>query len=337
MAKKSVENEGAVEVNQLSDMPPATESAFDEAFGEGTSGTSGSEKAEVTDDNLSTAGDESALGTNGTQAQQPKNELGTAGTSGEDYKHKYETLQGLFTQEKTEKENLKTQLSEMATKIADIEKLKTGTPAEKKEAKEIKADLIKQLTDLYADLSEEELSALATYDDEFDTVSKSEAKKREQFAKRIAAYVNDAIENSNKTLLTELAPYLLANEKRLGDEHLTTIKTAHPDFEKYRDDGSLKNWIESQPAYLKKEFSRVYNEGESDEVIDLYSRFKKDNNIGSAGTAGTKGVEIDADKQKTLNNQEVVDSGKRAVGVGGGTKAKDYDGAFDEALAASQK
>jgi hypothetical protein len=62
-------------------------------------------------------------------------------------------------------------------------------------------------------------------------------------------------------------------------EHFDRIKKVHPDFEKYRDDGSLKNWIEKQPAHLRKEMQRVYNEGESNEVIDLYSRFKKANNI----------------------------------------------------------
>jgi hypothetical protein len=62
-------------------------------------------------------------------------------------------------------------------------------------------------------------------------------------------------------------------------EHFDRIKKVHPDYEKYRDDGSLKSWIDKQPAYLRKEMQRVYNEGESDEVIDLYSRFKKANNI----------------------------------------------------------
>ncbi|MCE5212499.1 MAG: hypothetical protein LLG40_13230, partial [Deltaproteobacteria bacterium] len=205
---------------------------------------------------------------------------------------------------------------------------------------EIKAELVKQLTDLYADLSVEDKAALATYDEEFDTVSKSEAKKREIFAKKMAAFVTDAVENGNKALLSQLAPFLLANEQSATENHFKTVKSAHPDFEKYRDDGSLKNWIDTQPAYLKTVLQKVYDSGETEEVIDLYSRFKKENNIVIAGTEDTKvkddlkKKEEDEIKKKKLQDMEGVDSGGRPIGSAGvGSKDKnDEDSAAAEAF-----
>jgi TolA-binding protein len=321
--------------NELSDMSNETEKVFDEAFKEGE-GTSGSEKAIHTEENLeaSTAGDKSATGTSGTQAEvTPKKESGASSTSGEDFEQKFKSLQGNFTQVNEENKTLKTQLDEMAGKIAEIEKLQQGSPADKKEAKEIKAELIKQLTDLYADLSDDEKAALATYDEEFDTVSKSEAKKREIFAKKIVAFINEAIENNGKVFLTQLAPFLLSSESAADEKHFTTLKSAHPNYEEYRDNGQLKAWIDKQPPYLKKALQAVYDEGETQDVIDLYSRFKKDNNIGTGTKKDDKKVdEVDPKKKENLESMEIVDSGTRPIGGTGVGKAEDYDGAFEEAI-----
>ncbi len=73
------------------------------------------------------------------------------------------------------------------------------------------------------------------------------------------------------------APALISPEQ--GQEHFDRIRRAHPAFGKYRDDGSLKKWIEKQPAHLREEMQRVYNEGDSDAVIVLFNQFKKANNI----------------------------------------------------------
>src|SRR5664280_64572 len=110
--------------NELSDMSIDTEKNFEEAFGEGDKGTQGSEKAEITEETVeATAGDEPAHGTDGTSGVKPKEELGAASTSGEDFEQKWKSLQGNFTQVNDENKTLKTQLDEMAGKIADIEKL----------------------------------------------------------------------------------------------------------------------------------------------------------------------------------------------------------------------
>jgi hypothetical protein len=61
-------------------------------------------------------------------------------------------------------------------------------------------------------------------------------------------------------------------------EHFDKIRRAHPDFEKYRDSGALKAWIQKQPSHLRDSLLKVYSKGDADSVIALFNQFKKDNN-----------------------------------------------------------
>ena len=332
MAKK----DGQV-TNELSDLSDETESIFDEAFAGGVAGTSGSEKGPEPKDQ-GTSGDSISTGTAGDNGQvKPKEEPGDAATSGsEDYKQQYLTLQGIFKKEKEEKDTLKGELDTVKNKLTEIEKLQAGTKAEQAKAEKKKESLAEFLLKLYDDLPPEEKEELSKYDEEFDVVSKSEAKKRAIFAKKIASYIDEAVENSNKTLLNSLAPFLTASEKTSEESHFNSIKTAHPDFEKYRDDGSLKGWIDSQPNYLRTAMEKIYKEGDTQDVIDLYSRFKKENNIGEQVTKKPGAATMDDTTQAKLESQEIVDSGKKPVATKSGVgKKEDYDGAFDEAAAAA--
>ena len=232
MAKKTKSEEPSE--NTLSSLSAGDEKVFDEAFADGTAGIS-SEKVIEPEENASTTGEQITEGISGTQAQAPKEELGTTGTSGEDFKQQYLTLQGLFKQEKDEKESLKSKIDDLQRKQEEIERLQEGNKAEKAEAERKKKLLATALFDLYADLPENEKAELAKYDEEFDAVSKGETKKRQLFEKHLKAYIAELIESSNKTLLTNLAPFLMASEKNTEESHFTTIKSVHPDFEKYRD------------------------------------------------------------------------------------------------------
>ena len=331
MTKKGGEPQGT---NELSTMSPEMESALDTAFAEGDKGDV-SEKAKPPEEKPPENEPEKDLNKSGDKedAVKPKDEIDS--DKPEDFEHKYKTLQGIFSKEKEEKDTLKGKLDEMQTKMADIERLQEGTRKEKAEAEKKKGELEDTLFDLYADLTPEEKAELATYDEEFDVVSKTESKKRTLFEKKMKAYIANMVETSNKSLLTNLAPFLMASEKSSEEAHFSAIKGQHQDFEKYRDDGSLKKWIDEQPGYLKKEMQRVYSEGEAADVIDLFSRFKKDNNI---GTPGDKDLSRDIEKKKKLDNMEMVDTGKRVIGSSGGVgKNQDYDSAWDEAAAKVSK
>lgn len=59
--------------------------------------------------------------------------------------------------------------------------------------------------------------------------------------------------------------------------HFDRIRSAHPDFEKYRDSGAIKAWIQKQPLHLRDSLLKTYNEGDADSAIALINQFKKDN------------------------------------------------------------
>ena len=70
----------------------------------------------------------------------------------------------------------------------------------------------------------------------------------------------------------------------LKQERLEKIRKAHPDFEKYRDDGSLAAWIKRQPGHLSDFLQKTYKEGDADSVIAILILFKNDNSrlVGAA-------------------------------------------------------
>jgi hypothetical protein len=66
------------------------------------------------------------------------------------------------------------------------------------------------------------------------------------------------------------------------DFHLATIRRAHPDFEYWRDSGKISEWIQAKPEPQRSALIKIYNEGSSQEVIDLITLFKQDS-INSGG------------------------------------------------------
>jgi tetratricopeptide (TPR) repeat protein len=59
-------------------------------------------------------------------------------------------------------------------------------------------------------------------------------------------------------------------------EHFDKIRKAHPDYNKYLDDGTLVAWIQKQPDDLRNSLLKIYNEGDADSVIALLTKFKED-------------------------------------------------------------
>jgi len=303
---------------------------FDEAAGEGTAGTDGAsgisgewpevkdglpEPSSVTQSTSGTMAQASTQGTSGvTSADEDKAE------------QKYRTLQGILKAEKDKWEK------EKAERDAEIERLRAagtaGTAAQTK----------KFWDDPYAGLSEEDKKSLKDYDTEYDTVSKFEAIKRKAELAALEGKLTDSVrkefQQAFEMFVKSMAPVLTTTEEISDERHFGAIKKEHADFEKYRDDGSIESWINSKPKYLQDAFTKVYNEGSSQDVIDLLNTFKKENNIGppvntDSGTAGTSAAP-NRDREKKKEALAGVPSRKTPTKYDQiGTD--DYAGAFDEA------
>jgi non-homologous end joining protein Ku len=113
-------------------------------------------------------------------------------------------------------------------------------------------------------------------------------------------------------------------EEQARAAHFNALATAHSDYETYRDDGSILKWIETKPKYMQAPLLQTYQGGATEDVIDLISDFKKENNIQPPSNV----VDV-----KSARKAAITAPVTRKAAVAAHMKvADDYEGAFDEAL-----
>lgn len=248
----------------------------------------------------------------------------------EKYEQRYKTLQGIHRHDKDTWEQEKSKL------ISELEEAKKVAPKKDDPTKE------KAVQDFVDSLTDEQKKQLEEYEQDFDVVSKMEglkrsvelAKLRKEFQAWKDEFVGRFEEHGKK-----LAPIAEFAEKSEAQAHFNMIMNGytredgtevpgHPDFRKYRDDGSLLKWIESKPKYLQAGMKEVYEKGLATDVIDLYGDFKRELNINQESPED-KVVNIDKAKKKQA--LAAVNTRRGAVNADF-RPADDYDGAFDEAL-----
>lgn len=254
----------------------------------------------------------------------------------ETYKQRYLTLQGIVKHDKSEWEKEKTSL---LSQVEEAKKPKTPKEKQNVEEKETaSADAF------IASLTPEEQEQLNQYEADFDVVSKMEGIKRTRELTALRKEI-DEWKKGITTQLTEaqarMAPVVKMAEDNEVEAHFNLIRggyakedgivvAGHPDFDKYRDDGSMVAWIESKPAYIQAALKKVYEKGKAVDVIDLYADFKRENNIETANTSTDNVVDMSprrADKKAAL---QAVQNRRGAINTAKPV-ADDYDSAFDEA------
>jgi hypothetical protein len=244
------------------------------------------------------------------------------------YKQRYATLQGILDHEKENWKAEKTQL------LSQIEEAKKQPTPERKEA------TIPQV--LEDNLTDEDKAALAEYDEEFDVVSKMEGKKRDialkKLQKEFQSFVGERLNEIKAELTSQITPTTTfikeAQEKeeiRGEEEHFSAIRERHPDFETYRDNGSLKKWTEKKPSYIRDGIQRICESGDADQIIELLNDFKQENNIPILSEQPGNVVSMDKKKEAKRQALTAVKTRRGAVNPSMNI-ANDFDGAFDEAV-----
>jgi hypothetical protein len=238
-------------------------------------------------------------------------------------KQRYLTLQGIFKHDKEIWDKEKAELSE---------KLEAANKKAPKEEQKTKEELEDDL------LSPEDKEALKQYEEDFDTIAKMEGKKREIEFKKLKKELDEFKQSLLDELNSKLEPSVKSLSEMKVNAHFDAIDKAHPDREQYVDDGSIVKWIETKPKYLQKSMKEVYEKGTSDEVIELISDFKKENNIGQnarskeqADLDAQKKAEADAAREKKKLDMTPPTTKRGAVNASM-TVANDFKGAFEEAV-----
>jgi len=248
------------------------------------------------------------------------------GESDESYEQRWKTLQGIYRHEKDE------WAAEKAKIMAEYEEVKSKVP----KPAENKEDEHPALKDLLAklDLTDEQKAQLQEYDEEFDVVSKMEGLKRERAMAKLKAEMLQEIQGFKKEVQTQLEPATklvkeTAENREVAERnsHFQYIRESHPDFEKYRDDGTLLEWIESKPAYMRNAMKVAYTQGSAENVVELLDGFKAENNISTEGSV-VRINKAKADRKAALTPPTTRRSAVNAsMGV-----AEDFESAFAEAL-----
>lgn len=316
MADKKSDDRGASEVDEVFN------DSFDTAAGIG-------EKADISeadDPNKVPAGSEQPPVVEDKAPEKPEEKppeqpAQQPGESDEKYEQRYKTLQGIHRKDKEIWE------AKQAELLAQIEELKKP----EKPAQE-KPTAVSQ--DLYDSLTDEEKAALKEYDEDFDVVSKMEGKKRDIALNKLRAEI-DAFKKDVLERLTPTATYVQERVEKEAEvekeEHFGSIRKAHPDFEKYRDEGAIAEWIKTKPKYLQVGMMHAYTQGEAEDVIDLIATFKRENNITPSEPELDNVVQMDKKKAEKKQAMTAVTTKRGAVNASMSV-ASDYDGSWDEAI-----
>ena len=141
-----------------------------------------------------------------------------------------------------------------------------------------------------------------------------------------------------KTELDKIRPILekaeessKVTEEEAEVRHFETIDKAHPDWKNIWESGALKTWIDNQPKFLQTSLNLVIEEGDAEEIVEMFDSYKK----------ATKRVKKPDNLGKTSKKDKL--KGLEAVETqsGGPPKQKkkikkdDFDSAWDDALSKS--
>jgi len=153
----------------------------------------------------------------------------------------------------------------------------------------------------------------------------------------ILARVENMVEQRVNAVLAQLAPIAAVTQNVARNAHEQAILAKHPDA--FTTLPQVEAWVDSQPKILKAAYNQVLDNGNTDDIIELYDVFKKD--TGSAQTPGSPGAAPDAAaakaaaeaaaKEAKLKAQEGIRS--RQTTQQSGIDEDDFEGAFAQEAA----
>jgi hypothetical protein len=292
---------------------------YSEAFNaaaEGISGTAGSAVEELAGQDSTAGSGEDSTGGDG---EPPDNAATPIPGDDQKFEQKYKTLQGIHKKDREAWAKREAELQAEMEALKKPPEVKVEPVVEKKETI--------SLADFKESLTTEQKEALEEYERDFDIVSKMEGLKRDaamaKLMKEIASFKEDILLKLTPTqeLVTEISR---EREVKDREDHFAMIRDAHPDFEKFRDDGSILKWIETKPAYLKRGMLDVYRGGTAEEAIGLIQDFKLENGIS---------MEEPKPNERTEQRRQALSAVKtRKTPVNPAVAVHtDFESAFDEA------
>jgi hypothetical protein len=235
----------------------------------------------------------------------------------DDFKQKYSTLQGMF------------------------EKLSHDFEDLKKE-KEVKKEKEPEKPEVTTPKTEERDEDLEKYLEEYDFIAKNQTKLTTKELNKIKDAIIKEISEKYDVPVKKVDALI---EKKLDDEyneHVDAIHGAHKDYGKKYQKSDIETWIDTFSGTQKKVYRQIFEDGDTDEVIELIGNFKevkgftdkKDIDSDAENKAKEKeekDKKIKEEKENKLKEMETVEGHKKSAIGGNFHRAEDFDSAFDEA------
>lgn len=121
-------------------------------------------------------------------------------------------------------------------------------------------------------LSDEEKAELSTFAEDYPDVYRNV----ERIAKSLVGDVDSRIRQAVDRLKSEeVEPAVQQLRQSEAQQHFAQIERKHEDWQQFVDDGSLQEWIESQPYKEAKELMDIYERGSAAKVVKLLDQFKE--------------------------------------------------------------
>lgn len=255
---------------------------------------------------------------------------GASADSGEDdeeatFEQRYKSLQGIFRHDRETWNAEKLALQERHNEL--LKKLEESVKAVAPPAAPVKAPM-----DTFIEsLTPEQKEQFTDYEKEYEVISRMEGLKRQTELDNLRKELGDwKTEVMSKLTAHEeqLVPVVDEVQQERDRRHFRFIEEKHPDYEQYRDDGSIENWISSKPKYLQSALSQTYDSGSAEDVVELISDFKKELDINLSESTGGELEKKRAQKKQALKS---VGSRRGPVNLNQAS-SDDFEAAFDEAI-----
>jgi hypothetical protein len=174
--------------------------------------------------------------------------------------------------------------------------------------------------------SDEEDTAVKAFEDEFPDLPKPIlAMVRKNLMPMVETMISERV-GKIESVVPKVEKLQKHIEVDAETAHYDAITKAHPDWETIVSSGELDKFIESQPSYVRKALEKVKANGETEEVIDMFSQYKLTNNKPKPVPPKTP-VE---DDPKDLLAVPASPGGPKTPKQG--AAKDDFDGAWDEAV-----
>jgi len=236
----------------------------------------------------------------------------------EDFEQKYKTLQGMFESEAKRRMALEEEIKKLKEPKPDLETKPKPEPLDEEDP-----ELIKYL-------------------EEYDIVAKNEAKLRRKEQNALIESIITKIREEFGATQEQVLSFLREKETNEEIEHAVSILDVHEDYGVDFDRPEIEAWVDSLSGIKHREYKAILEEGSTEEVIDLITKYKEANNIPLKKKEETmpettpvkteEEVRANEEKQRKLESMEAVNPKKRPVGGSGTKKAEDFEGAFNEAM-----